>query len=274
MVTSELELVTAAKTGDRRAMEELLGRHQARVFRFGRKMCGDEDAAQDVLQETLLAAARTLPDFRGASSVSTWLYTIARSFCIKKRRVSKFAPQHLDSLEQHAATAAEVADPARSPEENAAGRQLQEALDEAIGALEPMYREVLILRDVEGLPAADVAQSLGLSVEAVKSRLHRARMAVRERVAPVLGLGGEGPQPAGGCTDVVQIFSRRLEGEIDGSACAELEAHLKTCPSCRGRCDSLRATLSLCQRAGEAPVPPAVERSVRRALQDFLDARG
>ena len=71
MATPELDLVAAAKGGDRRALEELLGRHQARVFRFGRKMCGDEDAAQDILQETLLAAARTLPDFRGASSVST-----------------------------------------------------------------------------------------------------------------------------------------------------------------------------------------------------------
>jgi len=273
MATPELELVTAAQAGDRRAMEELLGRHQARVFRFGRKMCGDEDAAQDVLQETLLAAARTLPDFRGASSVSTWLYTIARSFCIKRRRVSKFAPRHLDSLEQNATAASEVADPSRSPEEDAAGRQLQEALDGAIDALEPMYREVLILRDVEGLPAAEVAEALGLSVEAVKSRLHRARMAVRERVAPMLGLGQDAPQAPAGCADVVQIFSRRMEGEIDGSACAELEEHLKSCPTCRGRCDSLRATLTLCKRAGEAPVPAAVERSVRQAVQAFLDTR-
>ena len=274
MDTPDHELVAAAKAGDRQALERLLGRHQASIFRFGRKLCGNEDTAQDVLQETLIAAARALPDFRGASSVSTWLYTIARSFCLKKRRVSKFAPRHLDSLEQNSAVAAEVADPSRSPEENAAGRQLQEALDAAIGALDPMYREVLVLRDVEGLPATEVAEALGLSVEAVKSRLHRARVAVRERVAPVLGLGGEGPRPAGSCADVVQIFSRRMEGEIDSSACAELEAHLETCPSCRGRCDSLRATLTLCKRAGEAQVPPAVERSVRQALNAFLDTRG
>jgi RNA polymerase sigma-70 factor (ECF subfamily) len=273
MVTSETELVAAAQGGDRRALEELLGRHQARVFRFGRKMCGDEEDAQDVLQETLLAAARTLPDFRGASSVSTWLYTIARSFCIKRRRSGKFAPAHLDSLEQNSERAAEVADPARSPEEDAAGRQLRAALDEAIGALEPMYREVLVLRDVEGLPAAEVAEALGLTVEAVKSRLHRARVAVRERVAPVLGLETGGAPSAPGCRDVVQIFSRRLEGEIDGSACAELEQHLEGCPLCRGRCESLRTTLTLCKRAGQASVPPAVERSVRHALQAFLDAR-
>jgi RNA polymerase sigma-70 factor (ECF subfamily) len=272
MSTPELQLLEAAKGGDRQALERLLGNHQARVFRFGKKMCGDEDDAQDVLQETLLAAARTLPDFRGASSVSTWLYTIARSFCIKKRRASKFAPAVLESLDQEAEQGTAVADPGRSPEELAAGQQLQAALDGAIDALEPMYREVLVLRDVEGLPAADVAEALGLSVEAVKSRLHRARMAVRERVAPVLGLGADGT-PASSCRDVVELFSRRMEGEIDGASCAELEQHLQGCPVCRGRCDSLRSTLALCRRAGEAPVPAAVERSVRIALQQFLDTR-
>jgi RNA polymerase sigma-70 factor (ECF subfamily) len=272
MSTPEHQLVEAAKGGDRRALEQLLGNHQARVFRFGKKMCRDDEDAADVLQETLLAAARTLPDFRGASSVSTWLYTIARSFCIKKRRTSKFAPAALESLDQDPGRATTLADPGRSPEELAAGNQLQSALDGAIDSLEPMYREVLVLRDVEGLPAADVAEALGLSVEAVKSRLHRARMAVRERVAPALGMGADGA-PAASCRDVVELFSRRMEGEIDGASCAELEQHLLGCPVCRGRCDSLRSTLAICRRAGEAPVPPAIERSVRAALQQFLDTR-
>jgi RNA polymerase sigma-70 factor (ECF subfamily) len=230
MSTPERQLVEAARGGDRQALERLLGEHQARVFRFGKKMCRDDEDAADVLQETLLAAARTLPDFR-------------------------------------------VADPDRSPEEEAAGRQLQAALDTAIDSLEPMYREVLVLRDVEGLRAADVAEALGLSVDAVKSRLHRARMTVRERVAPALGLDAAGA-PAPSCRDVVEVFSRRMEGEIDDSGCAELEEHLRGCPACRGRCDSLRATLAMCRRAGETPVPPDVERSVRLAVQQFLDTRG
>jgi RNA polymerase sigma-70 factor (ECF subfamily) len=73
---------------------------------------------------------------------------------------------------------------------------------------------------------------------------------------------------------VAEAFSRRLEGEIDGAACADLERHLEGCPTCRGRCDTLRSTLSLCRRAGEAAVPPAVERSVREALRRFLDGGG
>jgi len=274
MPDTDSALVEAARGGDRRALEELLSRHQGRVFRFGRKMCGDDEDAADVLQETLLAAARTLPEFRGASSVSTWLYTIARSFCIKRRRTSKFAPQHVNSLDTDGDRAAEVPDPARSPEESAAGKELQDALDGAIAALEPGYREVLVLRDVEGLSANEVAEALGLSVDAVKSRLHRARVTVREQVAPALGVGVGPPSTGPGCRDVVEIFSRRMEGEIDGSACAELEGHLQRCPTCRGRCDSLRSTLALCKRAGEDhPVPADVERKVRLALTRFLELR-
>jgi len=265
------ELVEAARAGDRRALGKLLERHQGAVYRFGMKMCGESEDAKDVLQETLFAAARTLPDFRGASSVTTWLYTIARSFCLKKRRTSKFAPERIESLEAQAEASFEIPDVRRTPEEDAAARQLRGVLDAAIAELDPMYREVLILRDVEGLAAAEVAEVLGISVEAVKSRLHRARIAVRERVAPILGHGApELPQASPGCQDVVTIFSRRLEGEIDAGACAELEKHLQTCAACRGRCDSLRSTLTLCRNAGQAQVPPEVERSVREALRAFL----
>jgi len=275
MRETDEEMIAAVRAGDRGALERLLERHQGAVYRFGMKMCREEEDAKDILQETLFAAARALPEFRGASSVTTWLYTIARSFCLKKRRTSKFAPQ-LESLELHEETASRVADTRRGPEEAAAGRQLQIALDGAIAELDPMYGEVLILRDVEGLSAFEVAEVMGLTVEAVKSRLHRARVAVRERVAPILTpqpeAGADRPGP--GCQDVVTLFSRRLEGEIDGSACAELEAHLQTCATCRGRCDSLRATLTLCKRAGAEGVPPDVARSVREALRKFLDSRG
>jgi RNA polymerase sigma-70 factor (ECF subfamily) len=274
MPTTDGELLGAAQGGDRKALNDHLERHQGRVFRFGMKMCGAEEDAKDILQETLLAAARNLDGFRGASSVPTWLYAIARSFCIKKRRTSKFAPDHLESLETAREAATEVADAARGPEEDVSGRQIQGALGAAIAELDPMYREVLVLRDVEGLSAPEVAEVMGLSIEAVKSRLHRARLAVRERVAPLLGIT-EGPAaslPPEACPDVLKLFSQRLEGEISGSVCQELESHLLSCPRCSSRCDSLRASLNLCRQAGDETVPPRIEHSVRTALQKFLDA--
>ncbi len=272
-------LLERARAGDRRALETLLARHQRRVYRFGLKMCRDPEDAKDVLQETLLAVARTVKDFRGASSVSTWLYTIARSFCIKKRRRSKFAPEQEESLESRSPglEARQVADPARGPDDALAGRQIETALEQAIAGLDPMYREVLVLRDVEGLTAPEVGEVLGLTVEAVKSRLHRARVAVREAVLPLLGL----PEPAratpaaegaaGGCPDVVTLLSRRLEGEISASLCAEMEAHLIGCPACRSRCDSLQRTLALCRASPLPDVPPKVQADVRRAIQKLIE---
>jgi RNA polymerase sigma-70 factor, ECF subfamily len=272
MADADHDLVAAAQAGDRQALERLLRKHEPAVYRFGMRMCREREDAQDVLQETLLAAVRTLPEFRGAASISTWLFTIARSFCIKKRRTSKHAPEHLHSLESEPLVTAAVADARRGPEEETAGRQLQAALDEAIGALDPMYREVLLLRDVEGLTAPEVAEVLGLTVEAVKSRLHRARVAVRERLAPAFGGEPAVAAPTPGCRDVVEAFSRRLEGEIDVAACAQLEQHLEGCETCRGRCSALRQTLAMCKTAGAAPVPTEVARSVRDALARYLDA--
>jgi RNA polymerase sigma-70 factor (ECF subfamily) len=278
-------LLERARGGDRGALETLLERHQRRIYRFGLRMCRDEEDAKDVVQDTLLAVARSVKDFRGASSVSTWLYTIARSFCIKKRRRSKFAPEHEESLDarEPGEEARQVADEGRAPDEALAGRQVEAALEQAIGALDPMYREVLVLRDVEGLTAPEVAEVMGLTVEAVKSRLHRARVAVREAVAPILGVpDDEGPSrpaaaapapssaPAASCPDIVQLFSRHLEGEISAGLCADMERHLAACRGCRARCDSLQRTLALCKAAPLPEVPAAVQADVRRAIRNLV----
>jgi len=274
MEPSDEKLLDAARTGDRRALEKLLARHQRRVYRFGLKMCRDPEDAKDVLQDTLLAVARGVKDFRGASSMSTWMYTIARSFCIKKRRRSKFAPHEEESLDAEPGKEARgVADEARGPEESLAGRQIEAALEEAIGALQPIYREVLVLRDVEGLTAPEVAEVLGITIEAVKSRLHRARVSVRERIAPKLGL----PEPAAAaplaeaCPDILDLFSRHLEGEISADVCARMEQHLASCERCRSSCDSLQKTLALCRTTPLPQVPKPVQATVRKALKRFLE---
>jgi RNA polymerase sigma-70 factor (ECF subfamily) len=268
---SDEVLLAAARAGDKQALETLLERHQERVYRFGMKMCRDPEDAKDVLQDTLLAMARGVRDFRGASSISTWLYTIARSFCIKKRRRSQFAPEDERSLETDlAAEAKQLAAHGADPGEALAGKEVERALERAIAALEPSYREVLVLRDVEGLTAPEVAEVLGVSVQAVKSRLHRARLEVRERVAPLLGVELQ-PPASTTCPDVLLMFSQHLEDEISAHQCAEMERHLERCGRCRGTCDSLKRTLALCRTAGPSvPVPAAVQASVKGALRAFL----
>lgn len=263
------DLVEAARAGDPEALDTLLRRYQPQIYRFGMKMCRRPEDAQEVLQDTLLAAARTVRGFRGASSVSTWLYTIARSFCIKRRRRGRYAPEFM-SLESEAPEARAAADPASGPEQALADREIAAALDAAIAALGREYREVLVLRDVEGLPAAEVAEITGMSVAAVKSRLHRARAAVRDRLAPLLAPTAPAPTAAGTCPDVVALLSRHLEGDIGPETCAEMERHVAGCPRCHGACDTLRRTLRLCGSMPAAIVPHPLQQSIREAIRGLL----
>ena len=269
MPDDDQELLDRARSGQQGALEALLERHQSQVYRFGMKMCRDPEDAKDVLQDTLLSVARNVRDFRGGSSVSTWLYTIARSFCVKKRRKSKFAPREAaSSLE---GDAERVADPGATADEALASKQVEQALEAAIASLEPMYREVLLLRDVEGLTAPEVARVTGASVQAVKSRLHRARLAVRGHIAPLLGIPSDLPAAPGTCPDVLALFSSHLEGQVSAEVCAEMERHIEACPRCKGACDSLRRTLSLCHAAAPtAQIPAAVQASVKVALRELL----
>jgi RNA polymerase sigma-70 factor (ECF subfamily) len=267
----DADLVAAARDGDRAAIDALVTRYQPLVYRYGLRMCGHPDAAGDVLQDTLLSLARSIPDFRGESSLSTWLYTVARRACVRRRRRRKFEPVHhesLDALPQRDLDA--LAAPDRNPEQALAGRETRAALEAAIASLKPADREVLVLRDIDGLSAPEVATVLGVGVAAVKSRLHRARLAVRERLEPSLSLlpGAAGPD----CPDVLGLLSRHLEGDLAASTCAEMLAHVERCPRCRGACESLRRVLALCRDSPAAAPPRAVGIAVRDAIRVALDA--
>ena len=256
------ELLAAARTGDAAPLEALLSKHQARLYRFSLKMCGSPSDAQDVLQETLIALIRSIHTFRGDSSVSTWLYTVARSFCSKRRRQSKFAPAHTESLDHDVANS--VADPGLAPDEALAARQMQMALNSALAALSDENREVVVLRDGEGLTAAEVADVLGVSIHAVKSRLHRARLALRDSLKPVLGQAAA-PKSAG-CPDVLTTYSQYLEGDIGADLCRQMEQHLSGCQHCTVACDSLKRTLAICSTSPLKEVPLPVQAAVRAAM--------
>lgn len=269
---ADASLIDAARHGDQAALEALLARHQDRIYRFGLKMCHDPRDAEDVLQDTMMAMARTIGEFRGASSLTTWLYAIARSFCIRRRRKSKFAPARELSLEAVMAQEGDrLRDPAPAPDESAMATELRIALHDAIQALEPSQRDVLVLRDVEGLSAPEVAEVLRINVPAVKSRLHRARVAVRAHLAPRLGTP-PAPLPGTACPDVVNLLTRHLEGELSREQCAEMERHVSQCKRCAAACESLRQTLALCRSDESGQVPEPVRKRVREQIQALLAA--
>ncbi|HVV82087.1 MAG TPA: sigma-70 family RNA polymerase sigma factor [Kofleriaceae bacterium] len=253
----EQELIAAARAGDREAIDELLARYEQPIYRFGLRMCGDEESAREVLQETMIAAFRHLPGFRGEAALSTWLYQIARSFCIKERRGQRPGAE-LDE---------ELADQAPSPDRQAHAREIGAALSKAIAALPADQREVLVLRDVEGLSAEEAAGVVGIEVGALKSRLHRARMALRQTLVGVLDARQTEP-----CVDLAHELSAYAGADIDQATCARIEAHLQQCERCAGACDSLRRTVSLCRSIPGDQVPARVRDAVRAAIRDAVSA--
>jgi RNA polymerase sigma-70 factor (ECF subfamily) len=252
------ELLDRARSGDPRAVDEILARHEKQVFRFGLRMCGNEDDARDVLQETLLAAFRNLRGFRGDAQLSTWLFQIARSFCTKSRRRGVAEPAAHEPLEGAAATAAAASELA--PDAQAHARQISAILQSAIGSLGQQQREALVLRDVEGLSAEEAASVIGIEVGALKSRLHRARVELRQRLASMLA------DDASPCPELAEELSAYAAQEIDQAACARIEEHLGRCARCKGACAELQRTVSLCRQIPGDEVPARVREQVRAAL--------
>jgi len=262
MARSDADLISDARGGDRAAIDELLTRYEPSIYRFGLRMCGDEEAAREVLQETLLAAFRHLSGFRGDASLSTWLFQIARSFCIKERRGVRPA----SSLDD--ACSAELVDPAPTPDARVHAQEIGEVLSRAITKLAPEQREALILRDVEGMSAEQAAQVVGIEVGALKSRLHRARMALRSELAGVLGDEAN----AVPCAELAQELNAYVGAEIDQATCVQIESHLAMCARCAGACDALKRSVSLCRRLPGNEVPAPVRAAVRGAILAAIGA--
>lgn len=258
-------LLDAARKGDDAALETLLAAVQPQLYRFSMRMCRHEEDAEDVLQDSMLTLARNFKQFRGDSSLSTWLYSVARSMCIKKRRKSKFAPEREESWEEVAhREGAGLADADPTPEAQAEKLQAWEQVQEAILQLTPEQREVLVLRDVEGLSAKEVATVTETSVSAVKSRLHRARVELRKFLS-----GGTPPPTGPECPNIVETFSRYLEDELTPDVCSTMQAHVDGCPRCAAECNGLKSALNACSSA-PCEVPEHVAARVQAALRDAI----
>ncbi len=254
-------LIERARAGDPAAMGQLLQSVAPAVHRFGTRMCKHPQDSEDVLQDTLLAIATTLPQFEGRSSLLSWVFTLARTACIRRRRGMKnqthASTENLEDLSDHAPT----------PEQLTSKAQLAHALENAIDALPEDYREALLLRDVEGLSASEAAEVTGISIDALKSRLHRARESLRGTLRPLL----EPPLPTPvGCPDVVRLWSQKLEGELRSEDCKSMEAHLMTCPSCGAACEALKEVLRLCRSSSHTEVSSEVKARVQAAVRGWM----
>jgi RNA polymerase sigma-70 factor (ECF subfamily) len=258
-------LIERARAGDSAALQELLQSVAPAIHRFGLRMCKSESDADDVLQDTLLSIATHLPQFEGRSSLSSWVFALTRSACTRRRRGLKNQPHA--SVEH----VGELRDLEPTPEQSVSDRELSDALNAALGRLPDDHREVILLRDVEGLSAAEAAAALGISVEALKSRLHRARAALRDALRPVLE--PVMPPASPDCPDVLSLWSRKLEGDLSPKDCSEMEQHVLGCVSCGAACNALKHALWACQQSATPTVRPEVQARVKAALH-MLAAAG
>jgi RNA polymerase sigma-70 factor, ECF subfamily len=183
--TDELALVEASRAGDARAFSELVERYERKIYRLAKHITQNDEDAEDVLQESFMKAYTHLDSFQGDSKFYTWLVRIAVNEALMKLRKRK--SDRTVSLDEPQDTGEdlvtrEIAVWDDDPEKKYSREELAEILDEAVQSLKPSFRTVFVLRDIEELSTEDTAQALGISIPAVKSRLLRARLQLREKL--------------------------------------------------------------------------------------------
>jgi RNA polymerase sigma-70 factor (ECF subfamily) len=178
------DLVRLAKKGDTRAFAKLMLEYQNKIYRLARRMTETDEDAEDVLQEAFIKAFKSLPGFKGKSKFSTWLYRITVNLALMKLRRKKIDSVSLDEpvTTDEGSVHREIEDEAMDPLQELIESESLEVLDEAISDLPKNYRAVFVLRHIEGLSTEETARIVGISVPAVKSRLHRTRILLREKL--------------------------------------------------------------------------------------------
>ena len=178
----DAELVIRARGGDRSAFEELVRRHADRLHAVVVRLVDDDHDAQEVTQQAFLRAWRAMPKFKGDAQFFTWLYRIGVNEANRRLALGARGPGQ-DSLHE---IAHEPHDRRPGPARTTEQRDLARALEQAVRALHPDHRTALVLRDIEGLSTTQAAEIMDLGEAAFKSRLHRARMTVRDAVSGYL----------------------------------------------------------------------------------------
>lgn len=186
-MTTETVDLAALKRRDPAAFQRLVEAYSPRIYNLALKMLGNPDLAEDILQETFIKAYQAIDGFEGRAHISTWLYRIAHNAVLMRLRKEKSRPT-LQSLEDDVELEVlSVSDEDQNaPERQLLQAELMEKMDQALGNLSEALRIAFILRDIEGLSTAETAEVLELSETAVKSRLHRARLALRAELTPYL----------------------------------------------------------------------------------------
>lgn len=251
------------------AVPRLLEQYGGQLYSLALRLCRRREDAEDLVQEVFLLAFRKWGQFQGRSHPRTWLYTIAARACRRMHRLRSGQPRRIAPLHELAPFREERV--ARVPEGGADAlservrRESLEAVQDAIAALPMNYRLPLILKEIVGIPLADVGAILGLKEGTVKARLHRARLRLRRAVVERLP-AGPGPArayPLQVCLDLLAAKQEALDRGVPFPVQPEI-----VCDRCRSVLASLDLTHDLCERLGEGRLPARLRTRLVRHLAD------
>jgi RNA polymerase sigma-70 factor (ECF subfamily) len=194
----ESELARGVMAGDAGAFDRFVEHFQGKVFQYSYLMCGHREDAEEVAQETLFKVFESFEQLREPERVKPWVFRIARNMCLMKRRRSVFAPARELSLDELMPAASqegtqrklEIADWSLLPDEAALQSELREAVAKAIAELPDIYKAVVLLRDMEEMTTEETAEILDVRIDVVKTRLHRGRLALRQKLDAYLRNAG------------------------------------------------------------------------------------
>lgn len=208
---NEVELARRLLAGEVHAFDRFVEHFRAKIFHYSWMMCGDREDAEEVAQETLLKVFESSEQLREPERVRPWVFRIAKNACLMKRRKSNFAPSRELSLDEFLpaknqdgdGARIEIADWSALPDGQALQGEMKLLLERAIRELPEAYRSVILMRDIEELTTLETAEILDVSPDTIKTRLHRARLAVRQAIDKYLRGEAKG------------------KATIDGTACAQ-----------------------------------------------------
>jgi RNA polymerase sigma-70 factor, ECF subfamily len=272
------QAILLLKRGDAGAMDKAVALLQRSVFAFSMRVCGQQQDAEDTMQEVLVRSLPYLAKFDSSKALAVWLYKAAKNRCLMNRRRSKFAPKLELSLEELMPDREDFerldGRISLSPEGAAIRGEESQRLRQAIQRVPPHYRIVIVLHDMEGLTEEEVSEITGLRTGTIRVRLHRARLFVRKELAK-LSQGTKGsvvrghvkaPDRSRRCMKMFAGLSDYLDGQLDSFSCEEIESHLNSCQPCKKVLRSLKTAIKRCKQSPMERTDPNQAAALRKQL--------
>lgn len=260
-------MLARLRAGDGAAYERLVVEAGGRMLAVARRILGNDQDAQEAVQDAFLSAYKNLRSFEGGSKLTTWLHRITVNAALMKRRAKARRPER--SIED--LLPAFHADGHRTgpkppwqplPQDRLESREMRELVHRLIDELPDDYRTILVLRDIEELDTASTAEALGISEPAVKTRLHRARQALRTLLEQSMA-----PEQEMTCKELIDFLDDYYEGRLPAEARKRFEAHLNICQACREYLQMYRDTVRMARASGmpedrEPSIPDSLVRAI------------